>query len=132
MKTKLAIFAFLGIILSAFEANAQRPNVPFVTYESVHANTIENGNYKANVNYSSSTGQRSTYQLIVTVKNDAVMAINFGNGGYVHTGYNNEGYTYSGGTLTFTTDYEGNIVRASTLVVVRYPNGTVQQFNISI
>ena len=77
-------------------------------------------------------GQRSTYQLIVTVKNDAVVAINFGNGGYVHDGYNNEGYTYSGGTLTFTTDYEGNIVRASTLVVVRYPNGTVQQFNISI
>ena len=119
MEKKLMILAFFAFILSAFEANAQRPNVPFVTYESVYATTIGNGNYKANVNYSSSTGQRSTYQLIVTVKNDAVVAINFGNGGYVHDGYNNEGYTYSGGTLTFTTDYDGNIVRASTLVVVR-------------
>ena len=126
------ILAFFAVILSKFGATAKRPDVTFVTYDSVYATTIGNGNYKANVNYSSSTGQRSTYQLIVTVKNDAVVAINFGNGGYVHDGYNNEGYTYSGGTLTFTTDYEGNIVRASTLVVVRYPNGTVQQFNISI
>lgn len=52
----------------------------FVSY-----NQIENGNYEAVVYYSSTTGQKSTYELIVTVTNDVVTAIHFGNSGSVHS-----------------------------------------------
>lgn len=108
----------------------------FLTQEAkgqyVPRNQIEDGNYEATVYYSSTTGQKSTYQLIVTVFSDAVTAIRFGNNGSVHTGYNNEGYSYSGGGLSFSKDYEGKITGASTVVRVKYSNGTVQQFQIEI
>lgn len=99
----------------------------FVSY-----NQIENGNYEAVVYYSSTTGQKSTYELVVTVTNDVVTAIHFGNNGSVHSGYNNSGYTYSGGSLTFSRDYNGNIISASTTVKVTYYNGTIQYFQIEL
>ena len=96
----------------------------FVSY-----NQIENGNYEAVVYYSSTTGQKSTYELIVTVTNDVVTAIHFGNSGSVHSGYNNSGYTYSGGQLSFSRDYQGNITGASTTVKVTYPRGKLFLFD---
>lgn len=111
-------------ILSFF---SQRANAQFVSF-----NQIKNGKYEATIYYSSTTGEKSTYQLTVTVSNDNVTAIHFGNNGSVHTGYNNEGYTYYGGALQFSRDYEGNITGASTVIKVRYPNGTVQQFQVEI
>lgn len=99
----------------------------FVSY-----NQIENGDYEATVYYSSTTGQKSTYTLVVTVLNDAVTKIKFDNNGSVHTGYNNEGYSYSGGSLSFSRNFEREITGASTTVKVKYPNGTVQKFQIEI
>lgn len=99
----------------------------FVSY-----NQIENGNYEAVVYYSSTTGQKSTYNLVVTITNDAVTSIHFGNGGSVHSGFNNEGYTYSGGGLSFSRDYNGNITGAFTTIKVTYSNGTIQYFQIEL
>ncbi len=113
----LGLFNFLPITVQG----------QFVSY-----NQIKNGNYTAAVYYSSTTGQRSTYELVVTVTNDVVTAIHFGNNGSVHSGYNNSGYTYSGGKLSFSRDYQGNITGASTTVKVTYPNGTTQYFQIEL
>ena len=49
----------------------------------------------------------SRHRLNVKVQYNRVVAIDFGNGGTLHTGMNNEGYTYNGGTLS--TDYSGNV-----------------------
>lgn len=122
MKNYITIVLLSILCLYTQEAKGQ-----FVSY-----NQIENGKYEATVYYSSNTGHRTTYQLVVTVSNDTVVAINFGNNGSVHSGYNNEGYSYSGGVLNFSRDYSGKITGASTTVKVTYPNGTIQQFHIVI
>lgn len=105
--------------------------VPFTTYKSVR-NVLKNGIYEATVYYNSSTGQKSRYTLNVKVADDRVTAIYFGNNGYVHVGYNNEGYSYSGGALSFSKGYNGEITGATTVVQVRYNNGAVQQFKIEL
>lgn len=80
---------------------------------------IEDGTYESSVNYyyyGHLAYNKAKYQLDVEVLDNRVVAIYFGNGGLVHTGDNNEGYTYSGGTLstflstitTTVTVYEGN------------------------
>lgn len=94
--------------------------------------TIDNGWYDASVAYyNPSTYQRSNYTLSVKVEYDRVTVIDFGNGGSVHSGYNNSGYTYTGGSLTMKRDYEGNIVAATTRVSVSDSNGT-RTFDITI
>jgi hypothetical protein len=115
------------LLLSLFTLLPMQVQGQFVSY-----NQIENGKYEAVIYYSSTTGQKSTYELAVTVTNDVVTAIHFGNGGSVHSGFNNEGYTYSGGQLSFSRDYHGNITGASTTVKVTYPNGTTQYFQIEL
>ena len=122
MKNYFIILSLTVLSLLTTTAKGQ-----FVSY-----NQIENGRYEATVYYSSTTGQKSTYELIVTVMNDAVTAIHFGNGGSVHSGFNNEGYIYSGGNLTFSRDYKGNITGASTTVKISYYNGTIQYFKIQL
>lgn len=103
MKRTLSVLLLSLFILLPMQVQGQ-----FVSY-----NQIDNGKYKAIIYYSSTTGQKSTYELVVTVTNDVVTAIHFGNGGSVHSGFNNEGYTYSGGILSFSKDYQGNITGAS-------------------
>lgn len=122
MKSYITTTLFAVLCIFTQEAKGQ-----FVSY-----NQIENGNYEATVYYSSSTGQKSTYTLVVTVFNDAVTKINFGNNGSIHSGYNNEGYSYSGGSLSFSRNSKGEVTGASTLIRVKYPNGTVAQFQIEI
>lgn len=86
--------------------------------------TLDNGWYNATVHYSNySTGTNATYTLSVKVEYDNVTNIDFGNGGSVHTGYNNEGYVYSGGYLSFEKDFSGNIKAANTTVTVSDNNG---------
>ncbi len=93
---------------------------------------IENGWYQATVQYSNSnTGTNSTYTLNVKVEYNRVVKIDFGNGGSVHTGFNNEGYIYSGGYLYFSTDYKGNISSANATVTVSDSNG-MKYFKITI
>lgn len=117
----------VATILAVLCLVTQEVKGQFVSY-----NQIENGKYEATVYYSSSTGHRAKYQLVVTVFNDAVTAIHFDNNGSVHSGYNNEGYSYSGGSLSFSRDYNGKITGASTTVEVRYSNGTKLLFKIEI
>lgn len=93
---------------------------------------IEDGWYNATVKYSNySTGTNATYSLKVKVNYGKVSIIDFGNGGSVHNGYNNEGYFYSGGYLSFETDYDGNTVAATTTVNISDTNG-MRYFKIRI
>lgn len=71
------------LLLSLFTLLPMQVQGQFVSY-----NQIENGKYEAVIYYSSTTGQKSTYELVVTVTNDVVTAIHFGNGGSVHSGFN--------------------------------------------
>ncbi len=54
---------------------------------------IDNGWYIATVKYHNmNSGTFSRYRLKVKVEYDRVTAIDFGNGGSVHSGYNSSGY----------------------------------------
>jgi hypothetical protein len=93
---------------------------------------IEDGWYNATVKYTNySTGANSTYSLKVKVEYGKVSKIDFGNGGSVHSGYNNEDYIYSGGYLSFEKDNNGNTITASTTVTVSDTNG-MRYFKIII
>lgn len=122
MKSHIVATFFAVLCFITQEAKGQ-----FVSY-----NQIENGKYEGTVYYSSSTGHRAKYQLVVTAFNDAVTTIHFDNNGSVHSGYNNEGYSYSGGGLSFSRDYNGNITGASTTVDIRYSDGTRAVFKIEL
>lgn len=122
MKSHIVATFFAVLCFITQEAKGQ-----FVSY-----NQIENGKYEGTVYYSSSTGHQAKYQLVVTVFNDAVTTIHFDNNGSVHSGYNNEGYSYSGGGLSFSRDYNGNITGASTTVDIRYSDGTRAVFKIEL
>lgn len=86
---------------------------------------LEDGWYDAVVSYSNpKTYQRSNYSLNVKVQYNRVTVIDFGNGGSVHSGYNNSGYTYYGGSLSFQRDFNGQITSATTQVSVSDTDGT--------
>jgi hypothetical protein len=86
---------------------------------------IDNGWYTARVGYyNAKTYTRATYSLKVKVEYNSVTAIDFGNGGSVHSGYNNSGYTYYGGSLYMEKNYQGQIVAATTKVTVYDKDGT--------
>jgi len=89
-----------------------------------YLSTLENGWYSATVQYSNySTGTNAKYTLNVKVEYDKITNIDFGNGGSVHSGFNNEGYIYSGGFLIVEKDFAGNIVAATAAVTVSDDNG---------
>ena len=128
MKSTLLAISLLFFVI---EAQSQT----FLTYKNISkiiVEIIDNGWYDATVAYyNPSTYQRSNYTLSVKVEYDRVTVIDFGNGGSVHSGYNNSGYTYSGGSLTLKKDYQGNIVAATTRVSVSDSDGT-RTFDITI
>lgn len=116
----------LILVLSIFSITQFiNANDSFVAIENVYnSNNIDNGWYKATVRYENiATNIRSTYSLNVKVEYNRVVEIDFGNGGSVHTGYNNSGYTYIGGSLSFNKDYDGNITSATTTVTISDPDG---------
>jgi len=93
MRTRLSILLLFFTISTS---------TTLVNGEASCLSAISNGWYNATVKYyNPNTDTQSTYSLSVRVENDAVTAIDFGNGGSVHSGYNNSGYSYSGGRLTF-------------------------------
>jgi hypothetical protein len=93
--------------------------------ESNLSQQIDDGWYTAKVGYyNNSTFTRATYSLDVKVEYNSVTAIDFGNGGSVHSGYNNSGYTYYGGSLYMEKNYQGQIVAATTKVTVSDSDGT--------
>jgi len=88
----LILLLFLSISFPGFEN-------PFTEalriIGSIPSKQIDNGWYTARVGYYNvRTYTRATYSLDVKVEYNQVTAIDFGNGGFVHSGYNNSGYTY--------------------------------------
>lgn len=120
---KSLLFAlFLGFQVSSLSVAA-----PISSNEinSLSSQNIENGWYEAIVSYNNpSTFQKSNYRLSVKVEYNRVVAIDFGNGGSIHSGVNNSGYSYYGGYLNFQRDFNGQITSASTQVSVLDANGT--------
>ena len=132
----ISLFSFFIFSIIGLHCTAQYHTGMFGVYKPFHTATVQSvlkdGIYNASVAYSSSTGQRSNYTLKVKISNDSVVLISFDNGGSIHSGFNNEGYTYNGGALRFIRSYTGEITGASTVVEVRYINGLVQQFQIEL
>jgi hypothetical protein len=78
------------------------------------------------------SGTYSRYRLKVKVEYDRVTAIDFGNGGSVHSGYNSSGYFYSGGYLSLDKNYNGEIISASAKVKIIEANSNLITFDIII
>lgn len=117
---KKILLILITSILSTFNAFSQE-------------NEIQDGWYKATVKCSNfMTSTFETHILNVKVKSEKVIEIKFGEGGSIHDGYNNTGYTYSGGTLYPEKDYKGNIISAEASVNIYESNGTVRNFKIKI
>lgn len=120
----IKIIKTVVVVLLLFCCKATYAQVlPLVDYEpfrgiNQNQTVLRDGNYEAIVDYSSHTGYSARYRLIVSVRNDRVVAIHFSNGGYIHTGSNEEGYSYSGGDLTPITDYSGDIVSMEGIVTI--------------
>ena len=120
----------------AVSANAQSYNLPFVSYTPVFDTTqrnlrqviLDDGVYELVVEYQSHTSHSAQYVLDVRIQNDTVTAIYFDNGGSVHSGYNNSGYTWRGGGIRWRTDYYGDITSGHAIIQVTYKSGGWQLF----
>jgi hypothetical protein len=115
MKSLVLIFlVFLSVNVFGVSYESKTNEIPITeSLKSNYYGGIDDGWYRATVRVG-----YSTYTLRVYVEYNKVTVIDFGNGGNVHDGYNNSGYTYHGGSLSFDTDYQGNIVSASTTVTI--------------
>lgn len=93
---------------------------------------IKNGWYDASVHYSNyNTNFESTYKLRVKVRGDYVVAIDFGNGGELHEGNNDSGYSYDGDQLVYHYNRNNQIHSATTTVNITDKSGT-RYFQIKI
>lgn len=111
------IIIILSLVVIHFSFTTRLP-APEIETRGQYTN-IDNGWYEATVKYSTSnTYTKSTYTLKVKVEYNSVTKIDFGNGGSVHSGYNNSGYYYSGGHLSFERNFNNEIVAATTRVTV--------------
>lgn len=136
MKRFILIFIWGSIALTSI-AQSGAPHGGYYQsapnpYHPANQNAIADGWYMATIDYASNTGHKATYTLKVAVEDLCVVAIDFGNGGYVHKGRNNSGYYYNGGSLYFNRDRYGNVIAASTTVRITYDNGSWQVFSIVI
>ena len=125
-------------IISTTPINAQTP-IPFAVYTPVFEVTqrnlneviLDNGVYEITVNCKSHTGIDKNYLLEVRIHNDRVTQIYFGNGGSVHSGPNNSGYTWRGGGIEWETDWYGNILYGKAIMQIDFNNGKWQLFTIN-
>ncbi|MCW2258671.1 MULTISPECIES: hypothetical protein [Sphingobacterium] len=106
-------------------------------YEPINTPKIKDGEYKAIVKYNNfSTNAMSTYELLITIKSERVIALHFPNEGSIHSGQNNSGYSYSGGALIKNLKYDRSgaifIDSATTSIQVRYKNGSTVSFTVLI
>lgn len=117
---KKILLILITSILSTFNAVSQE-------------NEIQDGWYKATVKCSNfMTSTFETHILNVKVKSEQVIEIKLLEGGSIYSGYNNEGYTYSGGILYSEKDYKGKIISYEASVNIYESNGTVKNFKIKI
>lgn len=134
MKSITQLFLCLILALFVYEKGFSQ-QIGGSIYQPI--GVLKDGNYNAIVQYyNPSTYTKSTYELVVTVKGDRVTAIHFPNQGSLHSGYNNSGYSYNGGNLSF--QYSKNssgqsyVSSASTSVTIRYSNGSQTVFNVTL
>lgn len=83
---------------------------------SIPSRMLKDGYYEATVLYSSYTGHQATYDLVVKVVDDRVVSIYFDDDEYIHTGKNNSGYHYRGGSLSPVYNNRGDIIALSGMV----------------
>lgn len=103
---KTLLFVLLATSLLA--TSSAHPLATPAPSTAINRNSIDDGWYSAIVKYMNpGTYTTSRYRLNVKVQYDRVVAIDFGNGGTLHAGMNNEGYLYTGGTLS--TDYSSDV-----------------------
>ena len=134
----LIVGLFLVSLLWVIPIKAQYYTPPFVTYTPVFEVTqrnfneivLEDGVYEMTVNCKSHTGLDQNYTLDVRVQDDRAVQIYFGNGGSVHSGRNNSGYTWRGGGIEWRTDWSGNITGGKAVMQIDYGNGQWQLFTI--
>ena len=139
---RIKFLLFCGILIfTCFmvqPACAQYYTPPFVTYTPVFDVTqrnlneivLDDGVYELTVNCKSHTGLDQNYTLDVRIQDDRVVQIYFNNGGSVHSGRNNSGYTWRGGGIQWNTDWYGNIQSGKAIMQVDYGNGQWQLFTI--
>jgi hypothetical protein len=102
-----------------------------VTHRNLREVVLDDGIYELPVSYVSHTGTRANYTLDIKIQSDQIVCIYFGNGGYVHTGYNNSGYVWSGGGIQWDVDYyNGDIRGGKAIVQISYGSGEWQLFTI--
>ena len=121
------IILIAALILTGIKHPAAAEILRITSYSELQnaSSGIKNGWYDATVKYTNySTYKNATYTLQVYVEFNNVIKVDFGNGGSIHTGYNNEGYSYSGGFLSFENDFNGNTIAATTTVTTTDNNGT--------
>lgn len=106
------LFSF-GVKVPA--GNLTNPETSYVSQFSI----LDDGNYKAIVEYHSHTGYSARYSLVVRIVSDRVVAIYFENGGSIHSGSNNSDYTYSGGELSVMRDILGNVTGLTGTVTIK-------------
>ena len=125
------IISLLLVCLVACSDNINAAPISTIL-ETNTATSLEDGWYKSTVKYTNyNTANFATYRLNVKVDYDKITVISFGNGGSVHSGYNNEGYIYSGGYIDEEKDYYGRIIAYTAKVTVTDGNG-MRVFNIRI
>lgn len=137
-KVLFTILVFVFIPLVVLDAQSYIP--PLASYtpsfpvsqRNIPDIILDDGVYEVVVEYQSNTEHQATYKLDVYIQNDTVVKIYFNNGGSLHSGYNNSGYTFRGGGITFSTDFQGNITSGTARIQVDYGNGQWQYFIIHI
>ena len=141
MKKNLLFFVIVVVLcLSTSSIKAQSYDLPFVSHTPVFSVTqrnlsqviLDDGVYELLVEYKSNTTNYEQYTLEVRIENDKVTHIYFGNGGYVHNGWNNSGYTWNGGGIRWNVDYYGNIISGTAIIQLNYGNGRWQLFTIKL
>jgi hypothetical protein len=135
-KLLLFIVICLGfhVVPAAAQVKGKVSYTPFmpVTSRNLTDVILDNGVYELPVNYQSHTGEKSNYVLDVKIQNDNVVCIFFGNGGYVHNGYNSSGYTWRGGGIQWSVDWNGNILSGVAIIQLYYDSGGYQLFTVRI
>jgi len=130
MKKYILVLAVL--ILFASRADSSNKIDP-VSIQHNNITRLQDGWYKASVEYHNyATYYSNTYELKVRVEYGSISMIAFGNGGSVHSGYNNEGYNYTGGYLLYHYNFStGDLESVTSSVTVTDSNGT-RTFDITI
>ncbi|MBO5919326.1 MAG: hypothetical protein J6Q34_02395 [Bacteroidales bacterium] len=140
MKAKLFLFSILAMLLFTSNQATAQNYLPFVSHTPVFDVTqrnlreviLDDGVYTLPVEYQSNSTSYERYTLNVKIQNDQITHIYFDNGGYLHRGSNNSGYTWSGGGIRWNVDYNGNIRSGIAKISIKYSGGRWQLFTIKL